>query len=127
MNIIDSTNNFANDVSIKTISKGQVSDEDVLKQSIENILGTCLGERLFNLSFGCPLMIRIFEIGDAKAGNQLIDDIVRAIKYWDNRVTLIESDIRLNIDLNNHSAFISIPFIINATGLKSVFQKKIIM
>jgi len=119
-------NNYAYDISFNLISKGEVVNEGVLNQSIESILGTMIGERLFNLSFGSPLMLRVFEIGDTKAGNQLIDDIVKAIEMWDNRVSVIESQVRLNINSDNHSASISIPYIINATGLKGNFYKIII-
>lgn len=113
-------------ISKKTFSKGQIIDSDVILQSIENIISTLFGERIFNLQFGCGVMLRVFEIISNKDGEQILNDISTAIKNWDDRVTVIESDMKLKIDKPNNTIFLSIPYIINKTKLKVVFNKKII-
>jgi phage baseplate assembly protein W len=126
--ILNSQNSdrWAYDISRNVVSKGEIYDVAVINQSIENILTTIPGERIFNLSFGSSLMLRVFEIASKKNGEELLNDVVKTIQFWDNRIKIIESEMRLVIDEDNNSALIEIPYRIKTSGLKGVFQKKII-
>ena len=117
---------WAYDISQNVITKGEVYDVAVINQSIENILMTMVGERIFNITYGSNIMRRVFETITPQTGEQILNDIVAAIKRWDNRVRIIESEMHLTIDEDNNSALIEIPYQIISTGLVSTFKKKIV-
>ena len=71
---------WAYDISKNVLSKGEIRDVDVINQSIESIIGTLFGERIFNLSFGSDLTLRIFDIQTKKSGEQVLNSITDAIK-----------------------------------------------
>ena len=55
----------------------------------------------------------------------MLTSLLSAIKKWEDRIFIIESKIKLTIDPDNNSAFISIPYIIKERQLKAAFQRKI--
>jgi len=117
---------WAYDISQNVISKGEIWDVDVLNQSIELILGTVYGERLFNTSFGCGLQLRIFESMTPEAGEDILNEIARQLKLWEDRIIVLEDEMRLNFNGDSNSITITIPYIIRDRNLRSVFKKKII-
>ena len=123
---IENSDRWAYDISKNVISKGEIYSVDVINQSIENILMTYVGERIFNLKFGSNLMLRVFEIASARMGDDLLNDTAKAIQRWDSRIQVIESDMKLTIDVDTHTALIEIPYRVKSTGLTSIFKKKII-
>lgn len=120
------SDSWAYDLSNNVVDKGEIFDVDVINQSIENILMTLIGERIFNISFGSNLMLRVFELASAQKGEQLLNDVSQTIKRWDDRIDIIDSEMKLEIDVDNNSAVIDIPYRIRNTGIKSRFKKKII-
>lgn len=122
----ENSDRWAYDISTHIISKGETYDIDAINQSIENILTTVIGERIFNISFGSNLILRVFETASVKMGESLLDDISKTIQLWDDRIKVIDSEMRLNISQDTNSAIIEIPYRVKTTGLKSVFKKKII-
>jgi phage baseplate assembly protein W len=117
---------LAFDISLDTFRDGEIYNEDVINQSIEMILMTKFGKRLFNSSFGSSFQARIFDNMSIDYGNKLLDDTVEAIKKWDNRIVISESDVRLVIDPDRNMASLTIPYTIRATGVKASFNKKIV-
>ena len=120
------SSNFAYDISKNVISKGEAIDIDAINQSIESILMTTYGERIFNLGFGSSLSLQVFEIQDQKSGEKLLNEIANSIRQWDDRVIIIEDKMQLIIDQNSNSMFLSIPYSVKNSNLKSIFQKKLI-
>jgi len=116
---------WAFDLEIQLRQNGEIKNVDVINQSIEMILMTLPGERLFNPSFGSNFQLRLFDTLDKYFLNRLLDDTINAIKRWEDRITIIESDVRLTINPDGNSAFIMIPYIIKERHLKAVFQRKI--
>jgi phage baseplate assembly protein W len=116
---------FAYDISKNPISVGEVWDKDAINQSIEMIINTIPGERIFNPSFGSPLQYRLFNVATPDEGNLLLNEIAESIKRWEYRVTLIESDMRIIVNEDDHSVVLIIPYIINKVGIGSTFSKKI--
>lgn len=121
------SDHYAYDISKNVFSKGEVWDEDAIKQSIELIVATYFGNRLFNLSFGSPIWGKLFETMSPSEGERLLDGVANAIKKWDNRVQLLEGQMKIINDLENNSLTLVIPYVIKRSGKASIWQKKIIM
>ena len=77
---IENVDRWAYDISQNVISKGEIYDVDVINQSIENILMTTIGERIFNINYGSNLMYKIFDLATITAGEKILVDIVNTIK-----------------------------------------------
>ena len=116
---------FAYDISKDIVNEGEIWDTEVINQSIEMIIGTSYGERLFNLEFGSPLSLSLFENMSTANSNRLVTDIIKAIETWEDRITIISSQVVLEVK-NDNSYLLSIPYIINKNNIKSVFQKKLL-
>ena len=116
---------WAYDLPIKVISEGEIVNVDVINQSIEMILATVRGERLFRPTFGSNFSRRLFDVMDDSFYDKLIDDTVEAIKIWEDRIIVLEDDVRLFIDPDENSASITIPYIIKQRRIKAEFKKKI--
>ena len=125
MNIQKYADDWAYDLPIKVISKGEIVNEDVINQSIEMIIATIRGQRLFLPSFASDFSRRIFDIMDDTFYENLLDDTLLAIKKWEDRIVVLEDDVRLSINPDNNSASITIPYIIKQRGIKAEFKKKI--
>lgn len=116
------------DLADKIISKGELRDTDAISQSISNILGTAFGERVFNLSFGSSLSFKLFEIMDTRSGEELLNLIVKQIYvYLSNIIAIDESNMTMNIDRDNNSISITIPYRVKNTAKKSLYKKKFIL
>lgn len=118
--------NWAVDVAVQSKSKGEVKDEEAVNQSIDTILTTGFGERLFNPQFGCKIVATLFEYLDDSGGEQLLDDAIEAIHIWENRVVVLSDFCKLRILPEQHAAIITIPYIIKKTNVTGKYQKKLI-
>jgi len=119
------SDDWAFDLDIQMQTVGEIKNVEVINQSIEMILSTLPGERLFNPAFGSDFQLRIFDTMDREFLERLIDDTVGAIQRWESRITIIESEVRLTINPDGNSALIYIPYIIRERELKAAFQRKI--
>jgi len=116
--------NWANDLSIKSIDSPELLVVDVINQSIEMILTTIPVQRLFNLSFGSSFTLMVFNnIRSARSLDTVIDDLVQDIKRWEDRITIVESDIRMNVNPDNNTVMLTIPYIINRIRKRAQFSK----
>ena len=125
INVKEYSDHFAYDISKNVISKGEIYDKDVLSQSIEMILCTMFNERLFNPTFGSVLPSYIFDFVNETTGEQLLDDIIEAIKKWENRVTILERDASLQILDDEHAIILTLPYMINKLNVTGLFKKKL--
>ena len=122
------SDHFCYDLSDKIISKGECYDTDVINQEISNILGTNYGERVFNLGFGSSLGFKLFEIFDTRSGEELLNLIVEQLYvYLSNQITIDEANIKMDLDKNNNSMAIFIPYSVKNTAKKSYYKKKFIL
>jgi len=119
------SDDWAFDFSVQTQTVGEIKNEDVINQSIEMILSTLPGERLFNPTFGSDFQLRIFDTMDNEFLERLIDDTVGAIQRWETRIEIIEGEIQLTINPDGNSALIYIPYIMLERQMKAAFQRKI--
>jgi phage baseplate assembly protein W len=123
--IRDISDNWAYDIDKNPIDQGEIWDVDCINQSIEMILGTVPGERLFNPSFGLGLQYRIFNISSPQEAESLLDSVAGAIKTWEDRITVIEKDMRIIASVDAHTIILIVPYIINKNNIQSTFKKKI--
>jgi phage baseplate assembly protein W len=114
------------DIDKNPIDVGEIWDGDVLNQSIEMILGTMPSERLFNSSFGYGLQYRIFNIMSPDEAESILDEVASAIKKWEDRITLLESQMRIIGSIDKHTMIIVIPYVVKRTGITSIFKKKLV-
>jgi len=116
---------FAYDISKDIINEGEIWDVDVINQSIEMIIGTSYGERIFNLGFGSPIFSELFEGMTSTNSDKLVSGVIEAIETWEDRITILSSEVVLEVK-NDNSYLLSIPYIINKNNIKSIFQKKLL-
>lgn len=116
---------WAYDIDKNPIDVGEVWDVDVINQSIEMILGTLPGERLFNPSFGYGLQYRIFNLFSQEEAENILDEIAEVLRIWEDRITVLESEMRVVADVDRNFVVLIIPYIIRRTNVSSVFKKKI--
>lgn len=119
------SDNWAYDISSNVINKGEIVDEEVISQSIELILATGYGERLFNPTFGSPLYSILFDHLDEFTAEKLIDDCISAINKWEDRIMVISTETKVEILDNENSIILTIPYIIKQTNKASIFEKQI--
>lgn len=62
---------------------------DVIRENIEQILGTPLGSRVMHPTFGCDIERLLFEQNDQHLEDQLQLEVKRAIEKWEPRVVFL--------------------------------------
>ena len=79
-----------------------VFDLDAINASIENILGTNQGERVFLPEFGSAINDAVFEPISETTANIILNLIIDAIDTWEPRVEIVlsESFVAPNFDRN---------------------------
>lgn len=115
--------NWAYDMPIKALSKPLLVNEEVINQSIEMILATPRGSRLFNLNFGSDFSLRLFDNLDVNYLDRMIDDTVKAIQKWEDRIIIIESGVSMVVNTDNNTFLLTIPYIIKERQIKGEFSK----
>ncbi len=117
--------NYAIDLSKKALSVSDVYDSQALLQSVENIILTIPGERVFQLDFGSPLMTTTFRNINEQNGERLLDAIIDAINKFEPRVRVISSKCVLQLIPSQNSLNIEIPFIVLKSGAYLEYNKKL--
>jgi phage baseplate assembly protein W len=124
---IENRDTFAYDIHKGARRIGEAFDEDAINLSIENILMTNPGERLFLPNFGSPLTAMIFETIDQTNGELLLDAIITAIRDWETRIIILEEQIRMDVRVDENALILVIPYRINRNGLIGTFSRKVIL
>ena len=78
----------------------QVKDANAIRDAVRNVILTRFGEKPFNPSFGSQVGNLLFENADQFLGEVLKDEIETAIKNFEPRVTIENTDIYLLEDGN---------------------------
>lgn len=117
---------WAYDIDKNPIDVGEIWDVDTINQSIELILGTIPGERLFNPTFGLGLQARIFELFSPEEADYLLDEVSSALRRWEDRIIVLEQEMRVISNVDRNYIVLIIPYVIKRTGIQNVFKKKII-
>jgi len=120
------SDNWAQDIDKNATTNGDIKDVDVLDQSIELIITTLYGERLFNLSYGCGLTRKAFETMTPGFAEDVLNDVAGAIKRWEDRITVIENQMRIVSNPDENYIILVIPYFVRKTGIGSIFKKKLV-
>lgn len=121
------SDHFSYDLSNDILTKGELFDYDVINQSIENILSTSFGERLFNPYYGSSLANQLFEgmNNNFLNGSGIIKKLIDEISIWENRVTFILSECFFTPDPNNNLVDLQLSYVVNKTQIRNTFKRKI--
>lgn len=116
---------FALDLNKKVLTNVDAVDDEVIKQSIEMILMTNVGERLFE-DFGSNLNAVPFERLDESSAEILLDNIIKTITQYEKRISIVSNQCAINISKVNHYVKLKIVYYKNVDGSSGEFNKKII-
>lgn len=118
---------WAYDLHKNALTKGEVFNEDVINVSLENILSTITGERIFLVNFGTILPLVTFEQLNLESAQDLLNIILRAIRRFEKRITVVTDQVKMDLLPEENALTLIIPYIINRNGLISSFSKKVIL
>jgi uncharacterized protein len=127
MKNVNISDRWAYDVDKKPSSVGEVWDVNCLNQSIEMILGTARGERLFMPNFGSGLQYRIFNAFTESEAESLLNEIIDDIRIWEDRIVILSDSARIIANVDENYIILIIPYIVKSNGISSVFKKKIVL
>ena len=114
---------WAYDLAIGSLKSDGLVNEDVINQSIEMILATPIGTRLFNLSFGSNFSLRIFDNMSETYLRRVLEDTLNAISTWEDRIIVIEEDVELIANPDTNSISLTIPYLILERNILGTFSK----
>jgi phage baseplate assembly protein W len=123
--IHDVIKNYAYDLSKNVVTDGDVLDTKVINQSIENILLTNFGERVFRLNFGSNLISTLFEASTTYNIQGLFSNVLRQIQANESRVTVQISNSSIFFDDIDNTMYLTIVYSINSTGIVGSLNKKV--
>ena len=118
-------NKWAYDLDANCLRYGDINDVDVINQSIETILGTYYGERLDNINFGCGLPLYIFSVMESGNFEGVKKEVISALKRWEDRIILNESEVQVIPDYNKNTIIVSIPYTIKITGQQTTYISRL--
>jgi phage baseplate assembly protein W len=125
VNVKQHSTHWAYDISKDIISKGEIYDVNVINQSIESILSTLPGERLFNPNFGSTLGTYLFEHINEDSGEKILDDIISEIQRFEDRIIIVSQMASIKLYNDESAIILTIPYIIKVRNIASKFEKKI--
>ena len=114
---------YAIDLAKDSLTVGTIKDVAVINQSIENIIFTVPGERVFIPTFGSPIMAVPFKNFSTLNGEQLLDGLIDAIRKWETRINIMENECRLYINPGQHSLAIKIQYSLKSDGSIAAYTK----
>jgi len=88
-----------------------------IKQSLEILLSTKIGERIMNPKFGCNLFSLTFENFDLSAQKFLENLIQTAVYYYETRIKI--ENILFEVDHYEGKVLINIDYIVKTTNSRS--------
>jgi phage baseplate assembly protein W len=119
---------WAYDVSYNIFDTPEVTDYEAVGMSITNIILTLFGQYLFELGIGSSIAGAVFEnFENPSYAENVLDTVLVEIQEQETRVDIDKRRSNLLIDFDNNSIEFVISYTVNETGLKSVYNKKIII
>jgi phage baseplate assembly protein W len=121
------TDTYAYDLSKNILSEVEVTNDKAISLSIENILLTMFGERVFLYSFGSVLQYTLFDAITESDAITIFESIMDSIELWEGRIILDRQNAKLDLFLDNNTMLLQIPYVIRNSGIVSNFKKKVIL
>lgn len=107
----------------RTSTDGDVykkTDAAAVKQAIKNLLMTNRFEKPYRPDYGANLRGLIFELATADTGQEIIENIKRAIQRYEPRVQIMNIKVTASVDYNSVSA--TIEFKVVGTNVVDVLR-----
>jgi uncharacterized protein len=106
--------------SFSNIKKGVilVSEEDDIRQSLQILLSTTVGERVMEPEYGCNLNSYVFETLNSSVKANIVNMVQRAILYFEPRIKVNAVEIKGNEDVEGFLS-IMIAYTIITTNSRS--------
>ena len=93
-----------------------ISDEEVIRNSLEVLLATRVGERLMQPKYGCNLDVMLFEPINITLQTFIKDLVFTSIFYYEPRVK--PEDVKLSVPNQDGSILIEVQYTIRATNTR---------
>lgn len=103
---------------IKGHGAQMASGEEDIRQSIEILLSTSPGERIFNFEYGANIRQWVFEQMDLSVKTLIIEEIKHAVLYFEPRVDLEKVDVEIK-DPQEGILWISLEYRVRQTNSRS--------
>lgn len=94
-----------------------VKAEEDIKQSLNILLSTTLGERVMRADFGSDLFKEVFEPMDATFESTVSDIVTNAIQLYEARISLESVDVDVNAEEGKVTLMIN--YVIRSTNTRS--------
>lgn len=118
--------NFALDLSKQPFTKVQVIDKDAISQSMEAIIMTSKGERVFKPNFGSTLTANIFKLMTERKGEEILDYLISLLRLYEKRITIYDDKCTIDIDTDRHILTLNIAYSIKYVAITQIlfFKRK---
>lgn len=100
--------------------KDSVDSRDLIKASIQRIIGTNQGERVMEPQFGTKLRAMLFEQLDDILIDDVKDEIYKIISEQEPRIIL--TDVAFDFDFDNSTIYIGVMFKYRRSGIEDNFD-----
>ena len=107
-------------ISLAKFDDSPSGDTSLLSQSVRQIIGTQIGERLIEKAFGSSVDTDIFDPDDAVLQNALQSDIFKAVSTWEPRVVI--QGLSFSRDSANGSITLTVAYSVIRTGAQVLFS-----
>lgn len=101
-------------------------DIAAINSSIENILGTLRGERLFLPQFGSGLLQYLFEPMNEETSEDILVIITDSVELWEPRVRVIRSESFVEPLYDENQYNVNVVYEVKATGRVAAFNRIIV-
>lgn len=118
---------FAYDLAINVIDKGEVFDDQAINVSIQNILSTLFGQRLFIPNFGSSLPLILFENINESNAQDIYNNIISAIETWETRIVVDKKNSFINVLVDQNALELNIQYYIKRTNVLTTFKRKVLL
>lgn len=98
---------------------------DAINSSIENIMGTSFGERIFLPEFGSGIKNLLFENINDDTAQRIFDELTSAISRWEPRIEVILDESYIIPDIEANSYQISLVYRLLDIDLRGQFSANI--
>lgn len=90
----------------------KLTDLEAIYQSIDNIIFTEKGERMFLPEFGTSLAEHIFDPMTRAHASRILYDVVASIREWEPRVLVLRNKSSVQTNPDSHKVVLEIVFVI---------------
>jgi len=104
------------DINQNISESNSLIDIKSIRQSINNLLETRKGTRLFLSEYGTDIESYLFDPMDFSVAFQIYVEITNAIARWEPRVTLDHSQTKVVTDPDKHIYWLTLSYKVNGLG-----------